>query len=220
MSDHTIYIAIVDDHTMFRRGLTSLINLFPGYKVLFDATNGKEMTERLHPDRLPDIVLLDINMPEMDGYDTALWLRRNYPQVAVLALSTMDADLAVIKMIKCGAKGYILKDADLPELKQAFKEVMEKGFFYNDLVTTRMLRSLVNLVDDKSLLHNAISLSDKEMGFLKLCCSERTYQEIAAEMFLSEKTIDGYRDTLFRKLQVNTRVGLVLYAIKNGIVNP
>ncbi|HCL04713.1 MAG TPA: DNA-binding response regulator [Chitinophagaceae bacterium] len=220
MPDKIIYIVIVDDHTMFRRGLTSLINLFPGYKVLFDAANGKEMLTRLHPDRLPDIVLLDINMPEMDGYDTALWLRKNYPGVAVLALSTMDADLAVIKMIKCGAKGYLLKDADLPELKQAFKEVMENGFFYNDIVSTRMLRSLVHLVDDKSLLHNAISLSDKEMSFLKLCCSERTYQEIASEMFLSEKTIDGYRDTLFRKLQVNTRVGLVLYAIKNGIVNP
>ncbi len=214
------YIAIVDDHTMFRKGLASLITLFPGYKVLFDAANGEEFIKKLHPSSLPDIVLLDINMPVMDGYDTANWLKIHHPSIAILALSTLDADMAIIKMIKCGAKGYILKDADLPELKLAFSEVLSKGFFYNDLVSRKVLNAVTALVDDKSTLHATIGLSNKELQFLRLCCSEKTYHEIAAEMFLSEKTIDGYRDALFRKLGISSRVGLVLYAVRNGLVIP
>src|SRR5882762_4039921 len=119
----TKYIAIVDDHAMFRKGLAVLINLFPDYKVLYDAGNGKEFISCLQPQHLPGIVLLDISMPGMDGYLTTYWIRNNYPQIHILALSTMDADTAIIKMIKHGAKGYILKDADPKELKLAFDEV-------------------------------------------------------------------------------------------------
>src|ERR1700741_1113532 len=107
----TRYIAIVDDHTMFRKGLTALINLFPRYEVLFEASDGREMIERLKYQRLPDIILLDISMPGMDGYETASWLQQNHPDVYVLALSTMESEVSIIKMIRHGAKGYILKDA-------------------------------------------------------------------------------------------------------------
>src|SRR5579875_4092592 len=107
----TKYIAIVDDHTMFRKGLVSLINFFPDYKVLFDAANGKDFINQLKPKHVPDIVLLDITMPEMDGYATADWIRVNHPEMKILALSTMDSETAIIKMIRHGAKGYLLKDA-------------------------------------------------------------------------------------------------------------
>ena len=212
------YIAIVDDHAMFRKGLASLINFFPDYKVLFDAANGKDFINQLKPRHLPDIVLLDITMPEMDGYATADWIRMNHPEIKVLALSTMDSETAIIKMIRHGAKGYLLKDAEPSELKQAFDEVFTKGFFYNEIVSKKVLQAVNLLVDDKSEVNVFMKLNTKEIEFLKLVCSERSYKEIAEEMFLSPRTIDGYRETLFFKLNVSTRVGLVLFAIKNGIV--
>jgi DNA-binding NarL/FixJ family response regulator len=212
------YIAIVDDHTMFRKGLSILINLFPAYEVLFEAANGKELIDKIDPDRLPDIVLLDVNMPDMNGYASAEWLRVNYPDIKVLALSTMDADTAIIKMIRHGAKGYILKDAEPAELKQAFDEVLALGYYYNELVTRKVMQSISHLVDEKSPLNAIVKLSDREMEFMRLACSEKSYQVIAKEMFVSERTVDGYRESLFKKLNVSTRVGLVLYAVKNNLV--
>lgn len=214
----TKYIAIVDDHTMFRKGLSILINLFPAYEVLFEAANGKELIDKIDPDRLPDIVLLDVNMPDMDGYASAEWLRVNHPDVKVLALSTMDAETAIIKMIRHGAKGYILKDAEPAELKQAFDEVLTLGYYYNELVTRKVMQSINHLVDEKSPLNAIVKLSDREMEFMRLACSEKSYQVIAKEMFVSERTVDGYREALFKKLNVSTRVGLVLYAVKNNLV--
>jgi len=212
------YITIVDDHTMFRKGLTSLINLFPGYKVLFDAANGQDFIKQLQPRSLPDILLLDIAMPEMDGYATANWVRANYPEIKILALSTMDAETAIIKMIKNGAKGYVLKDAEPAELKRAFDEVLTLGYYYNDLISRKIIQSVNQLTDENNNISTFAKLTEKEMAFIKLACSEKTYFEIAKEMFLSERTIDGYRDALFKKLNVTTRVGLVMYAIKNGLV--
>jgi len=215
----TRYIAVVDDHTMIRKGLVVLINLFPNYKVLFDAANGKEFINQLKPPHLPDIVLLDINMPEMDGYATADWIRVNYPEIKILALSTMDAETTIIKMIRHGANGYILKDAETAELKQAFDDVLSKGFHYNDEVTRKVMRSINQLADEKSEINTFIKLTDRELEFIKLACSEKTYQQIAEEMFKSERTVDGYRDALFKKLNITSRVGLVIYAIKNNLVS-
>ena len=214
----TIHISIVDDHTLFRNGLASLISVFPDYQVLFSAANGLDFIAQLNQNQLPDIVLLDINMPEMDGYATCEWIKQNHPSIKVLALSTMDADNSIIKMIKCGAKGYILKDADLTELKLAITELMQLGFFYNELISRKVMQSINPLMDDKSELSAFIKLNENEIAFLKLACSEKTYQEIAVEMFKSEKIIDGYRADLFKKLNVTSRVGLVMYAIKNGVI--
>ena len=214
----TRYIAIVDDHTMFRKGLTALINLFPRYEILFEASDGREMIERLKYQRLPDIILLDITMPGMDGYETTEWLRTHHPDLHVLALSTMESETAIIKMIRHGAKGYILKDAEPEELKQAFDEVFSLGFYFNDLVTRKVVRSIVELANENSPLNAFVKLSQRELDFIKRACSEKSYQEIAKEMFVSERTVDGYRETLFRKLSVSTRVGLVMYAIRNKLV--
>jgi DNA-binding NarL/FixJ family response regulator len=212
------YVAIVDDHTMVRKGLISLINLFPNYQVLFDAANGSEFIRGLDPDRLPDIVLLDIAMPEMDGYATAEWLTANHPGVKILALSTMDTESAIIRMIRNGAKGYVLKDAEPAELKKAFDEVLSLGYYYNDIVSRKIMQTVHLLVEEKRNPVSLVTFSDRELTFLKLTCSEKTYAEIAAEMFVSQRTVDGYRDSLFKKLNVTSRVGLVLYAIRNGLV--
>lgn len=211
-------IAIVDDQGMIRKALSILINMFPNYQVIYDAADGIDLQNKISDNEFPDIILLYIVMPNMDGYQTAEWLKNNYPEIKVLALSTMDSEAAIIKMIKHGVKGYVLKDADPSELKQAFDEVISKGYFYNDTVTRKVMQSINNLVDEKNHLSIFAKLTDRELQFLKLACSEYTYQRIASLMFVSERTVDGYRESLFRKLAVNTRVGLVMFAIKNRIV--
>jgi DNA-binding NarL/FixJ family response regulator len=210
------YIALIDDHTMFRKGLAILIDLFPGYEVIMDVGNGREFIDQLQPDHLPDIVLLDIHMPIMDGYSTAAWLHANHPEIRLLALSTMDSDTTIIKMIHQGARGYILKDADPKELQIAFEEILAKGYYYNEVLTRKVIQSIhMGGQDAANVLPR---LTDRETEFLKHACSEKNYQQIASEMFVSERTVDGYRESLFKKFNVSNRVGLVIYAIKNQLV--
>lgn len=216
----TKYVAIVDDHAMFRKGLAHLVNLFPGYKVLFDASNGRELMQYMSGEILPDILLLDIAMPEMDGYAAAAWMKIHHPKTRVLALSTMDAETAIVKMIRNGAKGYVLKDAEPEELRRAFDDVLSLGYYYNNVVSRKIIASVNMLTESDGDLHLFARLTDREMDFLKLACSEKTYAEIAREMFVSERTVDGYRDALFKKLNISTRVGLAMYAMRNGIIKP
>jgi len=162
---------------------------------------------------------MDITMPEMDGYLTAEWLHNNYPEIKILALSTMDSEAAIIKMIKSGAKGYVLKDAEPDELKLAFDEVMSQGYFYNELITRKVLKGVGQLVDSKNPTSIFVKLTDRETEFLKYACTEMTYKEIADKMFVSVRTVEGYRDALCEKLDLKSRVGLAMYAIKNQLVN-
>ena len=211
-------VALVDDHVLLRNGLANLIRSFGEYAVLFEAGNGNDFIRQLKPRTLPDIVLLDINMPEMDGYETALWIRRHHPEIKILALSMYDTDNSIIRMLKNGVKGYILKDTDPTELKMALESVISKGFYYSEMVTGKLIHTINTMDVDEPRIRHVFALNDRELEFLKLACTECTYKEIAEQMYLSPRTIDGYRDALFEKLNVKTRVGLVLYAIRNGIV--
>ena len=211
-------VVLVDDHVLLRNGLASLIRSFGDYAVLFEARNGHDFIRQLKPRYLPQIVLLDINMPEMDGYDTALWLKENFPEVKILALSMYDTDNSIIRMLKNGAKGFILKDSSPAELKKALDSVIRKGYYYSEMVTGKLIHTLSHLAEPDQEVHSLLGLNEREMQFIKLACSELTYKAIADHMHLSPRTIDGYRDSLFDKLNVRTRVGLVLYAMKNGII--
>jgi len=211
-------IGIVDDHALVRKGLAVLIDLLPSYRVVLDAAHGQDLITQLQQQPAPDIVLMDIAMPVMDGYAATEWLNENHPETRVLALSTMDAETAIIKMIKSGAKGYILKDAEPEELKLAFDEVLARGYFYNEFVTRKVLHSVSQLFEQKSNTAVFANLSEREIEFLKHACTELTYKEIADRMCLSMRTVEGYRDTLCEKLHLKTRVGLAMYAIKNNLV--
>ena len=211
-------VVLVDDHSLLRSGLATLVESL-GNNVLFEAGNGKEFQEKLNPKALPDVVLMDINMPEMDGFETTQWLKTNHPDIKVLALSMYDNETSIIRMLKCGARGYILKDAEPAELKTAIDEVMTKGFHYSDLVSGKLMHAINKMGDETADLKSLVPLSNRETDFLKYTCTELTYKEIADKMYVSPRTIDGYRDALFEKLHVKTRVGLVMYSIKNGIVN-
>lgn len=210
-----VKVCLIDDHVLLRNGLAGLIRKF-GYNVTMECDNGKKFTQQLRPADLPDIVLMDINMPEMDGYQTALWLKKNHPSVNVLALSMYDDESAIIRMLRNGARGYILKNSDPMLLQSAIEDVLTKGFHYSDRVTGRVLRNAITDGDDEHGI--GIKLNEKEIQFLRLASSDLTYKEIADKMFLSPRTIDGYREALFNKLQVKSRVGLVLYAIRHQLI--
>lgn len=213
-------VALVDDHILLRKGLASLIRSFGPYMILFEARDGKELISKIKPRLLPEIVLLDINMPRMDGYTTALWLKRNHPEIKVLALSMFDNENCIVRMLKNGAKGYVLKDMEPMELRAALDSIVNLGFYYSEMVTGKLIHATNNMNDPQQRLHDTVTaLNEREMDFLKRVCTEMTYKEIAEQMCLSPRTIDGYRDVLFEKLKVKTRVGLVLYAIKSGVVS-
>lgn len=211
-----IKVALADDHVLLRKGLAELIRNL-GYEVVFECSDGNELTTKMGQASAPDIVLMDINMTGGDGYQATEWLRQHHPLVKVLAVSMYDDESAIIRMLKCGARGYVLKGADPAELKKAIDDVITKGVHYSELVTGKLLHSIYK-VDEPNGARGTPDLNDREIEFLKLASTEMTYKEIAQEMHLSPRTIDGYRDDLFEKLNIKNRVGLVLFAIRQGIV--
>lgn len=210
-------IALVDDHALLRNGLASLIQTFEGYSVLFEADNGKDFIRQLQTHAVPDIILLDITMPEMNGFETASWINKNAPSIKILVLSMMDNDAVVISMIKEGARGYILKDSKPAIFKEALDNIRDTGFYMNELVSNKMLSYVKNHENSGTALPLISQLTDKEILFMRMACTEMTYKEIANAMQISPRTVDGYRDELFKKLNVESRVGLVLFAVKHGL---
>ena len=209
-----LQIVLVDDHRLFRSGIASLINkLLPQYKILFEASDGEELMRKLTPKLKPDILLLDINMPKKDGIATAQWLRNTYPDVKIIVLSMFEDADKVLLMIKMGVKGYLLKDAEPNEFEQALQRVAQGEVYYPDFVTRHLLNNFNQQQDQQ------IKLNNREIAFLKLAGTELTYKEIADQMCISARTVDGYRDQLFEKLHVKSRVGLVLYAVKNKLID-
>jgi len=206
-------IVLVDDHTLFRKGILELVNNFENYEVIWEASNGIELIDNLKILAKPEIILLDISMPEMDGFQAATIIKKKYPEIKILVLSMFDNEDAVIRMLKIGINGYILKDSTPVEFKKALDEMMLKGNYYSDLINESLLS---NLISDKNHKTADVELTDREMEFLRLCCTDSTYKEIAEKMFISTRAVDHHRDNLFEKLKVKSRVGLVLFAIKNG----
>ncbi|MCX6318410.1 MAG: response regulator transcription factor [Bacteroidetes bacterium] len=209
-----ITVGIADDHALLRTALARLVNSFEDYSVLFEAGNGKELKTRIQQHGIPDVVMLDVNMPEMDGFETAQWINKNHPQIKILALSMLSDEKTIIKMFRVGAKGYLLKNTDPDELKAALRTLVDKNFYLSDYVSEKLVSGL-NFDSERE--EKEVVLNEKEREFLRLTCSELSYKEIAAQMFLSVRTIDDYRASLFNRLKVHSRVGLVMYAIKNGI---
>lgn len=214
-----VKLGLVDDHNLFRKGLISLIEMLNlECSILFEASNGMELQNCIDPNNLPDIILLDVNMPEMDGFETVLWLRKQYPDVHILVVSMIGKEETIVRMLKLGVKGYLSKDVEPKELQESISSIMNKGYYYTDFITGRLVHSFQNGANEFEGALRFHELKEREREFIKFACSEMTYYEIADKMFVSPKTIDGYRNSVFEKLQVKNRVGLALHAVKEGWV--
>ncbi|RYD98214.1 MAG: response regulator transcription factor [Sphingobacteriales bacterium] len=213
-----IQVIVVDDHQLMARGICDLVNSVPGYQVLYEARNGKELIQYLENDKndFPDIILLDINMPVMNGFQTMDWMQQNHSEIPVLALTINDDDASVINMLRRGVRGYLLKTSDAEELVAAMETILKRGFYSSEIASTRLLN---NIVKRNGKVLQDMELKERELEFLKLACTDDTYVQIADKMCLSPKTVDHYREALFEKFNVRSRVGLVLFAIKNKLVS-
>jgi two-component system invasion response regulator UvrY len=220
-----IEVGIVDDHKLPRIALSQLIsgynikNTDHRYEVTFQADNGRDMIDKLRNGHLPEIILLDINMPEMDGYEAAEWLSIHYPGIKFIAITMDESESSVVQMLRRGAKGYLMKDITEEELMQALDSLVTKGHYYSEAVVKKLLNASEQISFHKPGVGGNSTLNEREVEFLKMIGTDLSYKEIADRMFLSPRTIDGYRDALFLKLNVRTRVGLLMYAIKCGIID-
>ena len=211
----TVKVAIVDDHKLVSKALENMISLNPNFQVTMNCFNGQDFIDELEKVKTyPDVVLMDINRPIKNGIETTAEISRKFPNLKVIALTMEDNEGTIIKMMKAGAKGYLLKDMSPDILFNAINIVHEKGIFYTDMVTQSLLKIKT---EEKFMKELDETLKDRELEFIKLACSELTYREIADQMFVSPRTIDGYRDSIFLKLNVKTRVGIVLFAIKHNL---
>tara|TARA_R100001369_G_scaffold92371_2_gene137073 strand:- start:1651 stop:2286 length:636 start_codon:yes stop_codon:yes gene_type:complete len=207
-------VVVVDDHTLLLEAIGGLVRDFENFEVLYLCKNGQELLEKLKfPKNIPEIVLMDINMPLLNGIETTKALNEKYPQIKVIALSVEENEKTILKMLRAGAKGYLMKDTKKEILKEALNQVVEKGYYHTNTISKLLIGSLTK---DET----AVQLKEREVEFIEHACTEMTYKEIAEKMFLSPKTIEGYRDSIYEKLNLKNRIGLVLYAIRNGLFTP
>ena len=204
-------IVIVDDHILIAKALRSILGNFNQFEVLYECENGRELQEKLKlKGNVPHIVVLDISMPTMDGFETAKWLKETHPEVLVMVLSMQDDEQSLIKMVKFGAKGYLLKNVHPIELENSLNNLIRIGYYYPEWATNKIFASLGNEVVD---------LTEREREFLRYSVTELNYKEISDKMFCSTRSVESYRDSLCEKLGLKSRVGLTVYAIKNGFDN-
>lgn len=212
-------IVIVDDHVLIANAIRSIISDFKDFEVLYECYNGQELVSAFAAGQpVPEIVLLDVSMPLMDGFETALWLKINYPSVLVLALSMQNDENSLIKMVRNGARGYLLKNTSPTELEHALQIVIKNAFYYPEWASN-ILFSIGGKLSETTQNDSVMNLlSEKEKLFLILCTTEMSYKEIGDKMSLSGRTVENYRDQLFKRLKVKSRVGLAMYAMKNNLV--
>lgn len=210
-------VMLVDDHVLLRESLAGLINSFEECHVVAVAGNGVEVIEELKRGTRPNLVVLDLNMPLMDGYETAKWLQEFHPKIKILTLTMYDSEIALIRLLQIGVRGFLKKDVHPNELKAALLSVGREGYYYSH-DTTGKLASLFHKNHTNHMSIERSLLTASEIEFLKMASTDMTYKEIAERMNMTPRAVDGYRDTLFDKLEVKSRVGLAIYAVKNGIV--
>lgn len=216
-NNEKIQIALIDDHILMREALADAINDFKNCVITLKACNGQDFINQIKNSVPPDLVILDINMPVMDGYDTARWIKENYPEMSTIILTMFDSEIALIRLLQEGVKAFLKKDTHPKELQFAIQAVSETGYYYSQNSSGKLANVFRN--PNRNFTTNPILLTDNEITFLKFSCSEMTYKEIAKKMYISPRTVDNYRDSLFEKLNVKSRVGMAMYAVRNGIVN-
>ncbi|MBL4753920.1 MAG: response regulator transcription factor [Flavobacteriales bacterium] len=211
-------VALVDDHALFRQGLRLVLNTYEDLEVIYEASNGKELIEQLVNGE-PDVIFMDINMPEMDGLKTTKKLRQHFPQIKIIVLSMYNEKRFIIEMIKHGANGYLFKNSVPEELYAAIQHSIQDGFYFNDYMTKELFRGWANKNSSAKLLASSKMLSSRDLEVLRLICKQFKSHEIAERLVLHPRAVDHYRHRLLSKLDVRNTAGLVIYAIEHGLVD-
>jgi DNA-binding NarL/FixJ family response regulator len=218
MSEHVISIGIAEDQRLFRECLIPILNGFPHLRVIIEAANGKELIASLEKAiELPQVVLMDLSMPGMDGLVTSQYLKEHFPSVRIIILSVHAEERHIVKMVGMGINGYLIKNAELDEVRQAIEAVVQKGFYFNESVL-RAIQTGMGKQKPKSFAIET-NLTSREKEVLQLICQEMTAQEIAERLYISVRTVDGHRNSLLEKTGARNTAGLVIYAMKNSLVD-
>jgi DNA-binding NarL/FixJ family response regulator len=213
-----IKLAIVDDHKIFRNGLKATLEDCANFDMVLEASNGKQLVGMLC-DITPDVILMDIKMPEMDGIQTTTFVKQKYKHIKVLALSMFNDDKYIVDMMKAGASGYLLKNAEPEEIIEAISTVYYKDYYFNEHLSITLIKQLAGNHQPGNAAHSIADFNEREIEVLRLVCQECSNQEIADKICLSIRTVEGYRARLFEKTRSKNLVGLVIFAIKTGIIN-
>ena len=214
-----IRILLADDQLLFRKGLSALFSDVPDIEVIGEASNGLELLKLLeHATRLPDVILMDLNMPVFSGIDATEAIHKKYPAIKIIALSIHDEERYIARVIEKGASGYLVKNTEPEEVEKAIKEVIKSGFYFNEHILSAIKkRACLKKKQIPVTIFNG-DISDREIDVLKLICREYTAAEIASALYISVRTVDGHRQKLLDKTGARNTAGLVLYAIKNQLV--
>jgi len=213
-----IKIAIADDYSIFRDGLKVCFNRDKNLEVIFEASDGQELLQKLEVLQ-PDVIVMDIKMPLMDGIEAMKLIRKKYTSdIKILVLTMYDDVKFIIHLMENGANGYLLKNTDPKEIRKAIYSVYESGYYFNDIVTKALLKKLTFKGPFKLLRDQTIEFSERELDVLKMICAEKTATEIGTELFLSPRSVEGIKMRMIEKTGVRNTAGLVMFAIKNGVV--
>lgn len=214
-----VRVAIADDHVLFRKGLITILELDDDLEVMYDADNGEELIKKLEA-QVPEVILMDLKMPVMDGMEATKLIKAKYPEVKILILSMYDEEKFIIHCLELGANGYLLKNTDPDEVVKAIHTVVEKDFYFNNHISTVMLKGLnqKTRAKGKPQFDNSVELTKREREILELICKELTTPEMAEKLFISNRTVEGHRKNLLEKTGAKNTAGLVVFALKNELV--
>lgn len=214
-----IKIALVDDEILFRKGISFLLQREENIEILFEASNGEELiTELSNSETKPDIVIMDLKMPVLDGVEATKIIRKSYPEIKIIALTSYDTKSFIANMIQVGAVAYLIKNTTPKDLLLTITEVATKGFYYNENVLKTIQETIVSPKNSRGGLETNF-LSPREIEILQLICQQKTTAEIAEQLFLSPRTIEGHRNNLLLKTESRNIAGLVVYAIQNELAD-
>lgn len=216
-----IHVALADDEALFRRGMRLILEDYPDLHILFEAENGEDLLSKIRASsELPDVLLLDLKMPGMTGIEAAELIRREFPSILIVVVSSHVSKAFIINMIEIGAAAYLGKNAHPDEVAETIRMVCEKGFFYNAAVMEVIRDNITGKNPVKPQRSFEVELTAREREVLQLICAELTTQEIADKLFISNRTVEGHRNNLLSKLGCRNTAGLVVYAIQSGLVKP
>lgn len=218
MTPEIIKVAIADDHKIFRKGVIHSLKQYSNIEFILEAENGDELIEGVQSQQ-PDIVLMDLKMPVRDGIETTKHLNKHFPEIRVLVLTMFEDERFVGHLMESGANGYLLKSTEPAEIRQAIMDVMSTGFYLNNFVNRILLKKNYSKQKFNPNLNAEIAVSEREKEVLNLVCMEYTAQEIAAKMEISPRTVEAIKDRLMERFGVKNSVGLVFFAMKNGLID-